>query len=447
MRSVRQLHRDESGSISLATVFALLLLTMLLGMVINVGRQVDNKLKLQNAADSATYSGGVVLARGMNSLAFTNHMLSETFALTAIMREARDRHAEPLVPPILAAWDSIGPVLGRSGFPKFDQLGAVIPQKTAAEKQMVTAYGNWIAASSEIVLPVLESILANEEIPKLQRQIVAVTPGLAQTAAASVANRNTGRPSPRDRSRGPIIGVLWRTIVDPVGGASEPVASTLPAVDPTVDQAYLQQAIAERSSYATRYLNQWNAELMGPFDQYAKMSQFAGLWRGFTCGQLQQLFEQYPNANLPHLIRQPTPPGDANDLLVRNQRLEQDYMFVGVAYRPKVRSTMPRLFADSLVSDNEAFAQGLLFVPRSRPVDLRPDPNEPGRWIAYYSISPPGWDLWNENWSFQLVPATAASVATILQTHPQTPAAAGTNLRLPNLQSANWQDVLRVTTH
>src|SRR6476620_1156987 len=120
------LHADESGSISLATVFALLLLTMLLGMVINVGRQVDNKIKLQNAADAATYSGGVVLARGMNSLAYTNHMLTEVFALTAFMREARDRHSDQFVPTILAAWDSIAPVLGMSGFQKFDQLGPAI---------------------------------------------------------------------------------------------------------------------------------------------------------------------------------------------------------------------------------------------------------------------------------------------------------------------------------
>src|SRR5262245_12855299 len=120
-QNLKNLHRDQSGSISLATVFALLLLTMLLGMVINDGRQVDNKIKLQNAADAATYSGGVVLARGMNSLAFSNHMLCEVFALTAFMREARDRHAEPLVPQILAAWNTIGPVLARSGFEKFDK--------------------------------------------------------------------------------------------------------------------------------------------------------------------------------------------------------------------------------------------------------------------------------------------------------------------------------------
>jgi len=442
---LQRLHADESGSISLATVFALLLLTMLLGMVINTGRQVDNKIKLQNAADAATYSGGVVLARGMNSLAFTNHMLTEVFALTAFMREARDRHADPFIPDILAAWDRIGPVLGSSGFQKFDQLGPSIPQKTQAEQQMVTAYGNWMAASSEVALPVLEEILAQEMIPQLQRQIVAITPGLAQTAAASIANRNTGRPSPRDQPRGAIVGVLWRTMmVDPVGGASESVQGTLPAIDPATDLMYLQQAVAKRNTQAEIYLKAWNYELMRPFDLYAKMSQFSSLWQGFTCGQLHQLFDQYPTTNLPHLIREDT------QGLGQQQWLENEYMFVGVAYRPKLVASMSRLFTDSLQSDNEAFTQGMLFVPRRRPVDIG------WYWDSQLRIWRPGfikdgvpeqWDLWNENWSFQLVPATAASLTAILQTQPQTPAAAGKNLRLPNLQGVSPQDVQQITTH
>src|SRR5688500_8420340 len=208
---VWRLHRDERGSISFATVFSLLILTMLLGMVINTGRQIDNKVKLQNAADASTYSGGVVLARGMNSLAFSNHMLCEVFALTAFFREARDRHAEPFVPEILAAWDRIGPVLGESGFEKFERLGDAIPQKTPLEQQMVTTYGEWMAASSEVVLPVLETILNEQMIPQFQRQVVQATPGLAQTAAAEIADRHTGNPSARDQARGPVIGVFWRT--------------------------------------------------------------------------------------------------------------------------------------------------------------------------------------------------------------------------------------------
>ncbi|MGA2255300.1 MAG: flp pilus-assembly TadE/G-like family protein, partial [Thermoguttaceae bacterium] len=76
---IRKLHCDERGSISIVSVFAVMFLTMLLGMVMNVGRHVDGKIRMQNAADSAAYSGGVVLARGMNTLAFTNNLLCDVF--------------------------------------------------------------------------------------------------------------------------------------------------------------------------------------------------------------------------------------------------------------------------------------------------------------------------------------------------------------------------------
>ena len=54
-RFVLRVHRDQRGSISIASVFALLLLVFLLGMVMNSGRQVDQKVKMQNAAGASTY--------------------------------------------------------------------------------------------------------------------------------------------------------------------------------------------------------------------------------------------------------------------------------------------------------------------------------------------------------------------------------------------------------
>ena len=47
-------------------LIVLMVLAMLLGMVMNVGRQIDGKIRMQNTADAATYSGGVVLARGFD---------------------------------------------------------------------------------------------------------------------------------------------------------------------------------------------------------------------------------------------------------------------------------------------------------------------------------------------------------------------------------------------
>jgi hypothetical protein len=445
---LNRLHGDESGSISIATLFALLLLTMLLGMVINVGRQVDNKVKLQNAADAATYSGGVVLARGMNSLAFTNHMLCEVFAMTAIMREARDRHAEPLVPDILAAWDRIGPILASSGFEKFDNLGQAIPQKSPLEQEMVTRYSAWMAASSELVLPVLEEILTQELIPQFQRDVVQAIPQIAQNATARIAEDHTGRPSQRDMARGPIACMLWRTAVNSVGGTSESERTTLPVVDPQVETNLQSRAVSDRNRYAQHYLVLWNNVLMQPFDTEGKMSQFGPLWRGFTCGQLQQLISEYPDRNLPHYIREGIPEGDAT---VVNTWLAQDYQFVGVAYRRKMLPAMGRVFTDSLATDNQAFAQGMLFLPRRRPVDIGTYVDRYGEiyYAFIYNGAPRHWDLWNQNWSFQLVPATHESIPAILMQPTPTGfvTANASNQRLPSLGNVSPADIRRVTTH
>ena len=419
----------------------MLLLTILLGMVINTGRQIDSKVKLQNAADAATYSSGIVLARGMNSLAYSNHLLCETMAMTAFLREGRDRHADPLVPEILAAWDRIGPVLERSGFEKFEALGRAIPQKTPLEQEMVTTFCDWMDAASELILPVLEEILIVEAIPDFQRQVVQATPTIAQTAAYEISRRHTGNPSQRDQPRGPVVGVMWRMLVDPVGGGGEQMRGTLPAIDPASDTDpeavdARTRAIDERDRLARHYLRLWNSAMMAPFDQHAKMSQFGRLWRGFTCAQLERVIDENSVRNYPHVIRDPSTAASAGSPYL------DDYQFVGVAYRRKVLPAGPRFFTDSLDSDNQAFAQGMLFLPHRR--------------IIWYTIDPLGvrhpirqgvpthWDLWNQNWSFQLVPATSPTIAEILAAQPYT---SGASFNLPALTAADAPDLRRLITH
>ena len=225
---LRALHRDQKGTISILSVFAVLVLTMLLGMVMNVGRQFDGKIRMQNAADSAAYSGAAVIARGMNTLAFTNHLMCNVFAMTALMREAHERNAEQFVPSILSAWNKIAPVFGQSKFPKFLPLPTAISGKVPLEQQLVTAFGQWGNASSERILPIMETILSEELIPQYQRAAVQAFPQIAQLAAAETARRN-GIP---DYGRGQMFAVLWRTNVTAVGGDGEQASPTLPVVEP-----------------------------------------------------------------------------------------------------------------------------------------------------------------------------------------------------------------------
>jgi hypothetical protein len=497
--------------ISILTVFAMLMLTALLGMTLNVARQVDGKIRMQNAADAAVYSGTVVLARGMNSLAFTNHLLSDVFALTAFMREARDRHSDKYVPPILAAWTKAGQIFQTSAFPKFQQLGAAIVQKVPMEQNLANAFADWAYAASSVMLPTLEDILRQEMIPTFQRALLQACPDMAQQAAYEAALAN-GHP---DFGRGDMLGVLWRFKAVPVGGSDElndPYGRTLPVIDPVgdflADQAAAQsEARQQRHDLAQLYLGvggaggtylagsgqwisrSWNADTLWMFDNKAKMSQFGALWRGFTCGQLEKLLDEYPDRNLPFLIRVKKETVEVSGSY--NDHLDQYFTFVGVAYWRHVREFAARLYKGQLFDNptqNDAitFAQVRMFLPHRK---LRwhhvvpagsgqptggipgqspnlpppsgggyfppPDPYPPGvaHWIVCREGEPEGnselehWDLLNEHWTVALVPATARSLTSILQTPPSVPNSGAFGFQVPSLAGVTNDDVKRISSH
>jgi len=480
-----RLHRDQGGSMSIPSMFALVLLAFLLGMVMNSGRQVDQKVKMQNAADAATYSGGVVLTRGMNTLAFTNHLISDVFALTAFMREGAEHNAESQTGEILANWARIGPPLSTSEFEKFAELGLAISEKVPHEAEMVRTYGVWAEAASDLMLPVLEEILEYRMIPEYQRAVVRTTPRLAQYATAEIARRH-GRAWHRSHTDTELRGVLWRTDVEPVGGPSEldPMRRTLPVVDPVMDMLpdqseRMKTAKEQRDSLAKLYLRQWNNESIRAFDKFGKMSQFSNLWRIFTCGQLEKLLnEEYPRTNLPHLIRTPTT--EIDDV---NRHLEQKFMFVGVVYRNKIKDRVPGIFKNPVPTDTQAYAQIMVFVPRRRLIKVwmrgssstpsserrlvsvpgdeyvqiddptaPPPPTEEGEeepeWrVVRQSGShyPEYWDLLNQNWTTQLAPATVRTIPAILSTSPNINGINDVNT--PNLWALTEEDFQWLSNH
>lgn len=437
LRRITRLHRDESGSMSLVSVFSVIVLAVLLGMVINVGRRADRKVKMQNAADAAAYSGGVVLARGMNTLAFTNHLLCDVFAMTAYLREARDRHAETLAGPVLDAWENVAPQFAEAPLPKLAALTEGIPAKVVLERELIRAFSEQNAAVSEQVLPVMEEILAQEMIPAFQHAVIQTTPRLAAAATAEVARRHG------DAGRGlsggePMYGVLWRTDVFPVGGEGELARTTLPAVDPVRDESpeqpqRLQTALAQRQDHAFLYLRQLNAAALADVDRWGKMSQFGALWRGFTQGQLERLLEEeYPDRNAPCVLRV-----DVAEEFDLNQLLERDFMFLGVVYWRPMPERLPGLFRNPLDGDDTAFAQVYLTPPKARLVRSWSRP-----WWVGRQNSPAHWDLMNQNWGVQLVPATARTAPEIVQTPPP-----GSTYRPHQLGGLSLDGFRRLNTH
>lgn len=473
--SVR-IHRDQNGSISIVSVFALLLLTFVLGMVMNSTRQVVQKEQMQNAADAATYSAGVVISRNMNTLAYTNHLLAEVFSLTAFMREARDRKAESLTPEILANWERVGPALADSEYPPFADLGQAITEKVPREYEMIYAFSEWAAAASEMILPVCEEILASRMIPEFQRALVATTPQAAQAAMDEVARRH-GQSWAKPVT---LRGALWRTNADAVGGMSEAERRTLPVVDPVMDEVvnqgdYIRKARRQRQRLAHKYLGAWNDQALGVFDRFGKMSQFSQLWRIFARSNLKQLIdEEYREVNLPFQIRT-----DVRDIADLNQHLEDDFMFVGVVYREKGDEKIPGVFKNPVAADSQAYAQIMVFVPRGRlewrrrssssssgdpastiipggRVDIAPPSRDPPpdtdddetydvvvrQWSPRYGEQ---WDLVNQNWTMQLVPATSHSIPRILSTPPYVNGIS--NVETPDLQNISSEDMHWLNHH
>jgi len=475
---IRRLHRDERGALSIVSVFAVMLLTMLLGMVMNAGRAVDGKIRMQNSADAAAYSGGVVLSRGMNSLTFTNHLLADVFALTAFMREARDRNSESYTGTILDAWRNVAPAYSTSNFPKFERLGPALTQEADLEEEVVRTYGEWAAAASEQILPLLEMILAERMIPEYQRTVTAVFPEIAQVAAMEVAERC----SRHGRGRGRMYGLLWRASAEPVGDYEQGENRTLPVVDPVMDylfdqEEYLDRARKQRKRAAERYLANWNSQTLYFFDRKAKMSQFNGLWRSFTCAQLKQLLEdEYPDSNLPHLIRT-----ELEDVDYPSLHMLEDFTFLAVVYWKKQPEIMPGLFSNPIDGDAQAFAQVRMFIPRRRfhwywhgqysgstssgmnvggvpgdfPILFQDDSIDPstagvrgeGRWRVGRTSGSEDWSLLNQRWTCQLVPATMPTLAEILQTSPPLEYFGAEDIAVPNFGGVTSEDIDTINTH
>jgi hypothetical protein len=539
LTKLRRVHADERGTLSIVTVFALLMFTMLLIMIVNVGTHVDDKLKMQNASDAATYSGGVVLARGMNGLAYTNHLLSDVFAMTAYLREARDRNAESLVPQVLNAWDQVGQRLSQAGFAKFQALGFAIREKVPMEAETVTAYGELNYGAARLSLPVFEHILSERLIGEFQRELIISLPTIAQAVTNEVARRHgllgpssDEGSSPRsieyEAERGPQQGVLWRTNVMPVSLAdeSDPATRTMPVVDPdpfesdymqlTDADVYYRLSFVQRRNLAKGYLRDWNFDRLRLFNHDAKMSAYFHLWRIATCGQLDQLLNiEYPLTNLPIMMRH-TASGDSMEQLLGrsenpgidnrlNRRRESDYPFVmynlqtltdlddyidnnlhfvGVVYRRHRKELGPGLFENPLeqASDAQTFSQIRLFLPRPRSIRIVPGrssgsaggtgsdilglggtfgftsqleiprqrpPSVPSpgneldeRWVL--EGWPTHFDLLNQNWMVQLVPATTPNLNYILSANPGGDLS---NLRLPNYGRASTRNIKGINTH
>jgi hypothetical protein len=76
--------RFHSGLITWGILLSMLLLMILVALVSNVAILVNRKMEVQNSSDAIAYSSSVWIARGMNSVSATNHVIGEMNALYTI---------------------------------------------------------------------------------------------------------------------------------------------------------------------------------------------------------------------------------------------------------------------------------------------------------------------------------------------------------------------------
>lgn len=80
-RGLRHLARDEDGMVMWATVVVMLLFVVLASLLANLGVVVHAKMETQNSADAVAQTGTVWMARGVNAVSATNHLVGELSAL------------------------------------------------------------------------------------------------------------------------------------------------------------------------------------------------------------------------------------------------------------------------------------------------------------------------------------------------------------------------------
>jgi hypothetical protein len=418
--NAQRLHRDQRGVTSLMSLVAVMVFTMLLVMLTNIVRHADDKVRMQNAADAAAYSGAAVLARGMNAVAFANHLEAETLALTALLRALEDRGSQ-------------------------------------SARQLLSV--------TRIILGTPESaspLAGDRLLPEYQRDVIALFPGLAQETADEIALRHglpQGRlpqglgqartaPPSQFGPRGPQAGVLWLTRGVAVAAAdeSDPLSRTLPVIDPNIDGADWGRLtdIGDRQvAAAVRRLEVATQALRALHDQLPESRRQDASLLGDATRYLIRLLEvDYPNTNLPMILRSQTGRTATGESTPR----ASDNSIVATVHRTFDREHGSKLFINPLASRSDAvtFAQAEFFLPRPRyrccPWTLETHEgtvNNTDDW-------PRQWDSLNQTWSVRLTPADETAALTILQSQAPAPA---TGMRPLRLEGVTPLDIERVNTH
>lgn len=430
---IMRIHRDERGALSVMGVFTIFMLTVLLGMIFNMGKQIDDKLRMQNAADAVTYSGTRTVTRGMNAIAYSNHLLCEIFALTAYMREAR---LEPnstqlpdstLVPEdVLDVWEEIAQEAfiaegGAAGLEKFEALGHAILAKVPLERQVVRSFEPLAREHSNLTLSVFEYILRGPDvaysvpvendaypqdaltgglITEFQRSVVLNTPQLAQWVVEEVVERHATGHDRLHAGHYPVA-VMYRSdgvrLDSSHSYETDRATRTLPVIDPTavggdvrgidvgfnpqmpyrlqdlsLDQKYFKLSYDTRTALSQQYLQQLIFNWMDIYFTEKRSNGTTGLFGRdrASLSQLANFWRIFTCAQLNKLLHDEFPRSNL-PFLIRSENLD------GWQYDPNAAN------ANGTISN---FYNNVWFDPRSTI-----DPHSPELHDEYHLLGVVAW--------------------------------------------------------
>lgn len=97
-------HRNERGQAMFLGLFYVFLLAGLVFMVVNAGKKTNDKIAMQNAADAVAGTGGVWVARGMNTAAMCNVTQTQLMSMILMLdtMETVAPVAEQIIDDLLA---------------------------------------------------------------------------------------------------------------------------------------------------------------------------------------------------------------------------------------------------------------------------------------------------------------------------------------------------------
>lgn len=76
--------RDRSGMITIVNAAIVAMCSLLAVFLLNIGHVQHHKVQMQNAADATAITGATVLARGMNTVTATNHVMGEMMSFVLL---------------------------------------------------------------------------------------------------------------------------------------------------------------------------------------------------------------------------------------------------------------------------------------------------------------------------------------------------------------------------